>query len=365
MIKAINTRHGPLKLPAFLPDATRGVVRSLDAHDLEQCGVSGLVLNTYHLMLHPGSRCIQQLGGAHRFMDWHKPVLTDSGGFQIFSLIHQNPKYGSVRKNEIIFRSAFNQKKQKLTPEKSIRIQANLGADILMCLDDCPHPAASVIDNQNSVERTITWAHSCKDEFERIYADHDHSQKRPLLFGIIQGGNELELRQRSAEVLLEIGFDGFGFGGWPLDANQHLLQETLGLTAQLMPDHLPKYAMGIGKPENIVACYKMGYTLFDCALPTRDARHGRLFIFTETKARSLVSGKAFYRTIYLQDTKYLRESGPISENCDCFCCQNYSLAYLHHLYMIRDGLAKRLATIHNLRFYTQLMEKLSTIINGK
>jgi len=360
--KAISTRHGALGLPVFLPDATRGIVRGLDTRDLEQCGVSGLVVNTYHLMLHPGSRRIQQLGGCHQFMNWQKPILTDSGGFQIFSLIHQNPKYGTIRKNEIIFRSAFDQKKQILTPEKSIRIQANLGADILMCLDDCPHPAASASDNLKSVERTIAWAQLCKAEFEEIYATQPHD--RPLVFGIIQGGNDRELRQLCAEALIGIGFDGFGFGGWPLDDNQQLLEETLALTAQLMPDHLPKYAMGIGKPENIVACIKMGYKLFDCALPTRDARHGRLFAFSETNER-VWSGQNFYKTIYLQDSKHLHAAGPISENCDCYSCQNYSLAYLHHLYMIRDSLAKRLATIHNLRFYTRLMDKLSTILNGK
>ncbi|MBN1348346.1 tRNA guanosine(34) transglycosylase Tgt [candidate division KSB1 bacterium] len=355
MTPTLRTQHGILELPAFLPDATRGVVRSLDAIDLERCGIPGLVVNTYHLMLHPGAKRIRQLGGCHHFMNWHKPILTDSGGFQIFSLIHQNPKYGSIRKNEIIFRTEIGGRKQLLTPEKSIRIQANLGADIMVCLDDCPKTDASDDENQLAVARTVAWAKLCKAEFDKLF--DKKADDRPLLFAVIQGGTSFDLRRRCAEELLAMGFDGFGFGGWPLDAQRGLLTDTLSFTANLIPDEFPKYAMGIGKPENIAACFEMGYTLFDCALPTRDARHGRLFVFTDSHFSGFTDG-SFYRAVYLQDSQHLHHSEPLSDICDCHCCRNYSLAYLHHLYMIGDSLASRLATIHNLRFYSMLMEKL-------
>jgi len=374
----LQTPHGELRLPAFLPDATRGVVRGLDARDLEACGVPGLVVNAFHLAQRPGSRCVQGLGGVHALMDWRRPIIADSGGFQILSLIRQNPGLGSITNKEAIFRTARGAKAQRLSPEKSIQIQLRLGADILVCLDDCTHPDDPPAEQAASVARTIAWAERCKAEFEKGLRSRGKVKvkgeakrdlqspslprslslsrslpPRPLLFAVIQGGNEPELRRRCASELAAMGFDGYGFGGWPFDAQGHLLTDILALTAELMPDDRPKYALGIGNPRALIACTKMGYSLFDCALPTRDARRGRLYAFRSREPDDLA-----YDRIYIRDAARRRDGGPVSEVCDCVCCRSYSRAYLHHLFAIHDALAARLATIHNLRFYSALLDRL-------
>jgi len=347
----LHTKHGVLKLPAFLPDATRGVVRSLDSQDLKICGIQGLVINAYHLMLSPGAKLLRQMGGCHVYMNWDMPLLSDSGGFQIFSLIRQNAKLGTIRENKVIFKFADG-KKKIITPEKCIRIQFHLGSDIMMCLDYCTHPEDTSEVQLESVNRTISWAKLCKKEYDK----HKQEKRRTLIFAIIQGGNDKKLRQLCADFLKDIGFDGYGFGGWPLDSKGNLLIDILGYTAEMMPDELPKYALGIGKPENIVACARLGYNLFDCVIPTRDARHLRLYIFNADDLESVdLARNDFYRCLYIQDKKHIKDSNPVSNLCDCFCCKNYSRAYLRYLFKIKDTLAYRLATIHNLRFYINLM----------
>ncbi|HUT35322.1 MAG TPA: tRNA guanosine(34) transglycosylase Tgt [Planctomycetota bacterium] len=347
----LHTAHGDVALPAFFPDATRGVVRGLDAADLEACGVPGLVVNAFHLGNRPGSRTVQSLGGVHALMGWQRPVIADSGGFQIFSLIRQNPKLGSITNKEAIFRSAEGQKTQRLSPEKSIQIQLRLGADILVCLDDCTHPAAPRDEQAAAVARTIAWAERCKAEFERgLAARKAGAAARPLLFAVIQGGNEPELRRRCAASLVAMGFDGYGFGGWPFDSDGRLLADTLALTADLMPADKPRYALGIGSPAALVACVRMGYDLFDCSLPTRDARRGRLYVLRD-------EGLACDR-LYIRDRAHRRDGTPVSAACDCLCCRGHTRAYLHHLFAVGDALAWRLATIHNLRFYTTLLARL-------
>lgn len=352
----LETAHGELSLPAFMPDATRAVVRGLDSHDLEACGAPALMLNIFHLSVHPGVRLIQSLGGHHAFMNWHKPIATDSGGFQVFSLIRQDPRFGTITKDGAIFRLSERDRKRKLTPEKAIQRQLQLGSDIVMCLDDCTDAATPYAEQEASVTRTVAWATRCKAEFERLVAERN-GVPRPLLFAIIQGGGDKGLRRRCAEALLEIGFDGYGLGGWPLDAEGRLLADIIAYTAELSPDNLPRFALGVGKPENVVTCARLGYHLFDCTIPTRDARHRRLYIFQADRLDDVdLSRDDFYSALYIQDEKYARDPGPVSEVCDCLCCTSYSRAYLHHLYAIRDTLATRLGTIHNLRFYTQLME---------
>jgi queuine/archaeosine tRNA-ribosyltransferase len=367
------------------------------------------VVNAFHLSQRPGSRAVEAVGGIHALMDWRGPIAADSGGFQIFSLIRQNPKLGSITNKEAIFRTAQGGKAQHLSPEKSIQIQLRLGADILVCLDDCTHPDDPPAEQAASVARTIAWAERCKAELEQWLAarrpvNRDASASlgmttedgatpnscpspsgrgegegassvrttrsgskgpspqpspqgrgrvagsRPLLFAAVQGGADRELRRRCAGELVEMGFDGYGFGGWPFDSRGRLLTDILALTAELMPDDKPKYALGIGSPAALIACAKMGYDLFDCALPTRDARRGRLYVF---RGDGLEHGR-----LYIRDAKHRRDGGPISAVCDCLCCRCYSRAYLHHLFAIRDALAWRLATIHNLRFYTTLIERL-------
>jgi queuine tRNA-ribosyltransferase len=360
--RIIRTAHGALALPAFLPDATRAVVRSVDSDDLEACGVTGLVVNTFHLATRPGAGLIKRAGGVHRFMGWQRPVVSDSGGFQLLSMIRTNPRYGAVSDRGIHFVNVDRGgEKLKFTPQKSIQVQFDLGADVAICLDDCPRPDASAAENAEAVRRTVLWARQCRAEFDRLAAVRlGAGGVRPLLFGVIQGGDDPQLRADCAGALLELGFDGYGFGGWPLDAEGRLAEETLALTARLMPDGLPRFALGVGKPENVVRGRQMGYDLFDCVLPTRDARRGRLYVFDAPDAAAVnVFDEGFYRFVYVGDDRHKRDSRPVSTACDCHCCRNYSLSYLHHLFEIRDALAYRLATMHNLRFYVRLMNQLS------
>jgi len=351
--------HGQLPLPAFLPDATRGVVRAVDSVDLEQCGVRAVMMNAFHLMSRPGSSTIRALGGLHQMCGWRRPIFTDSGGFQIYSLIRQNPKYGSLTSKGITLRPPGSLRKFHLTPEKSVQLQLSYGADVVICLDDCTHVDDALQVQRESVKRTLDWARRCKAEFQRIVDQKEiPPEQRPLLLAVIQGGGSHELRQQCADALLEVGFDGFGFGGWPLDSQGNLLTDILVYTRELVPPDLPMHALGVGHPANVVACARMGYGLFDSAMPTRDARHGRLYVFL-TKTSGELAGD-WFSYVYINDNKYIRDSTPVSRFCDCLCCSHYSLAYLHHLFQINDSLALRLATIHNLRFMAQLVEHLRT-----
>ena len=355
MLNTLKLNHGIVPLPSFFPDGTHGVVRCVDSKDLVDCHVSGLVMNSYHLLSKPGLSVLRKFKGLHAFSGWDKPIITDSGGFQVFSLIRENPKYGEICNNEIIFRPDRGNRKIILTPEKSIASQFIYGSDVMMCLDYCTHPDDSYETNAFSVDVTIKWAKRCKQEYEnQLTMRKIPKERRPLLFGIIQGGSFFDLREKCADALKEIGFDGYGFGGWPVNGKGELIEDVLAFTASLMPDETPKYGMGLGKPDGIIKCFNMGYNLFDCVIPTREARHNRLYVFeSDLSADSLA-----YKHHYILDEKHIRDTSPISELCDCLTCRKYSKAYLYHLYKVGDSLAYRLATIHNLRFYTQLMEKL-------
>lgn len=343
MIKLLKTNHGDIELPTFFPDGTLGVVKGVDSKDLEAAKVEGLVINAYHLLTTKASAPI------HELMNWKRPIITDSGGFQVMSLVHKNPKLGKITDEGVTFKMPGGPK-IILTPEKSIQTQLQLGADLLITLDDCTYPDQSLKDQERSVERTIAWAKRCKTEFAQGLALRSEAgPSSPLLFAVVQGGNNKKLRKYCATELLKIGFDGYCYGGFPVDSKGKFLSGILKYVAGLLPDDKPKYAMGIGRPENIVECAKFGYQIFDCVIPTREARHKKLYIF---------DGKGLYSTIYIGSGKYQNDKEPISLVCDCFTCQNYSKAYLHHLFKIGDSLAGRLATIHNLRFYSMLMEKL-------
>jgi queuine tRNA-ribosyltransferase len=351
----LSTAHGVVPLPTFFPDATRAVVRTVDAEDLRRCGVPGLVVNAFHLASTPGVGLIKSQGGVHRFMDWDGPIIADSGGFQAMSMIRENARYGTISDGGITFANpdAGGRRRLRLTPEKCVQIQFDLGADIMMCLDDCPRPDADASGVADAVRRTVAWAGRCKREYERQLAIRRlEGMDRPLLYGIIQGGYDPDKRRQCAEQLWPMGFDGYGFGGWPLDPEGSLAEGTLAVTASLMPDALPKYALGVGSPANIVRCWEMGYRVFDCVLPTRDARHRRLYV------EDPEAGPYAYSFLYLQDDVHKRDARPVSEVCDCPCCARYSRSYLHHLFRIGDGLAQRLATMHNLRFYARLVERL-------
>jgi queuine tRNA-ribosyltransferase len=364
MHKALHLPHGQLDLPEFLPDATKGLVRSVDSRDLEDCGIRGVVMNTFHLMRNPGSSTIQSLGGLHAMSGWSGPIVTDSGGFQIYSLIRQNPKFGSLSNKGAIFRQQGSGRKFNLTPEKSIQLQVAYGADILFCLDDCTHVDDPYEIQAESVERTIDWARRCKAEFQRLIAATRYpGDTHPLLFAVIQGGGYHELRQRCAQALLESGFDGYGYGGWPLDAQGNLLVDLLAQTRALIPPKYPMHALGVAHPKNVLEAIRLGYELADGAMPTRDARHARLyrFNFDPAEAGSSFTGE-WFSFIYMRDDKHVKNSNPISPYCDCLLCSRYSTAYLHHLFNIGDSLAFRLATIHNLRFMAQLTSHLRSSV---
>lgn len=349
-----------LRLPAFFPDGTYGVVRCVDGEDLRRVQVPGVVMNTYHLLTKPGVKTIRALGGLHQMAGWDRPILTDSGGFQVFSLIRENPKYGEIRAHEIIFRPERGQEKLILSPEKCIGSQMAFGSNIQMCLDFCTHPSESAETQQKSVDVTIEWGARCREAFDALVREKKlEGPDTPKLFAIIQGGEDEGLRRRCAEGLRAIGFDGYGFGGWPLDASGALMTDILRLTADLMPEETPKYAMGLGRPEGIAACFQMGYTLFDCVIPTREARHGRLYTWREDPRQAEIDETGqFYRFHYALDDRHMADRRPVDAHCDCPLCQTYSRGYLRHLFKLGDGLGLRLATLHNLRFYTRLMQEL-------
>lgn len=356
----VTLPHGQLVLPTFLPDATLGVVRAVDSVDLVNCGIQGVVMNIFHLMQHPGSSTVQALGGLHEMCGWPHPILTDSGGFQAYSLIRQNAKYGKLTNDGIVFQPDGAARKYQLTPEKCIQLQMSYGADIIMCLDDCTHVDDPVETQQESVRRTIAWAKRCRQEFDRLLKQKKFGAgQRPLLFGVIQGGGSLALRQECAEALLAIGFDGYGYGGWPLDAEGKLLADVLAYTRTLVPAIYPMHALGVGHPASIATCVAMGYGIFDSALPTRDARRGRLYTFTSANVQPTAYQADWFRFLYVTDDKYIKTNEPISEHCDCLTCQNYSRGYLKHLYTANEAAFMRLTTIHNLRFMMQLMARLS------
>ncbi len=354
-LRALRLPHGELQLPAFLPDATHGVVRSVDSADLESVGTQAVVMNTFHLMQRPGSSTVQALGGLHRMSGWPWPIMTDSGGFQAYSLIRQNPRQGKLTSQGIVFQPEGAGRKFQMTPEKTVQLQVAYGSDIVVCLDDCTHPDDSLEAQQESVRRTIAWAKRCRREFDRLMLEKRlQPDRRPLLFGVVQGGRSRELRRQCAEALLEIGFDGYGYGGWPLDSEGSLLGDMLAYTRELIPAQFPLHALGVGHPNSVIECARMGYQMFDSALPTRDARRGRLY-------RSAEGGEPdqAFAFLYIEDDKHIKTDQPIDTACDCLCCRRYSIGFLHHLFRVKDSACLRLATLHNLRFMNRLMARLS------
>ena len=358
-VNSLQLLHGKLDFPVFMPDATFGVVRTIDSRDLEAIHIRAVVMNTFHLMQRPGSSTIQSLGGLHKMSSWPHPIITDSGGFQAYSLIRSNAKFGKMDERGIIFQPEGSSRKFQLTPEKGIQLQLAYDADVVICLDDCTHVDAPRSEQELSVGRTIAWAKRARAEFDRQISQKKLAADRvPKLFAVIQGGGEFDLRKRCAETLLELGFDGYGFGGWPLDSEGQLLSEILEYTRSLVPQEFPIHALGIGHPHNVLSGYRMGYGIFDCAMPTRDARHGRLYTFTQPAGSPGSLSGDWLKYLYINDEQHIKADWPVSPFCDCPTCQHYSLGYLHHLFKLNDGLFLRLATLHNLRFMTQLTERI-------
>lgn len=346
-------------LPQYFPDATLGVVRSLDSRDLKKVGIKGLVVNTFHLRQQPGITTLTKLGGIKKLMNWEGLITSDSGGFQLFSLIQKHPDMGKIIDDGVfLYHGKHKQSKEVFSPEKSIQLQFAIGSDIMICLDDFTPDEAPEARIKQSVKRTIEWAGRCKTEFEIQLKKYGfNNKKRPILLAPIQGHRNFKLRKKCAQELMQIEFDGYGLGGWPFQPNGEFDYEMSQINADLTPDDKLRFALGIGKPENIVRLHQMGYDLFDCVLPTRDARHKRLYVFTQDPALiDFNQKKKWYEYLYLDRGSLKQDQQSLSQFCDCPTCLSHSRAYLHHLFKIKDSTAHRLATLHNLRFYARLME---------
>ena len=354
----LSCNHATLQLPQYLPDATFGQVRGLSAEGVARCGMQAMMMNTFHLMQKPGATTVKSLGGLHAMTGWNKAIFSDSGGFQAYSLIRQNARFGHFDENGLLYKPANGTRKYLLTPEKCMQLQLSFGTDVLFCLDDCTHIDDDKEQQELSVERTVRWAKRCRVEFDRLLDEKRMpAEERPKLFGVVQGGNSPELRRRCAEALLEIGFEGYGYGGWPLDSQGNLVEEMVFLIRDLIPEDYPLHALGIGHPPYVARCAAHGYGIFDSAMPTRDARHSRLYTFNYLPDKTdLFEKKDWFGYVYAQDKRYIKTSQPIEESCDCPACQTYSLGYIRHLYKLNDSLYQQLATQHNLRFMVRLMD---------
>ena len=327
----ITTGHGTIETPVFMPVGTQAAVKTLTPEELKENDTSIILSNTYHLFLRPGNKLIKNMGGLHKFMHWNGPILTDSGGFQVFSL----NKLTKIKEEGVYFNSHINGSKCFLSPEISMEIQQDLGADIVMAFDEpVPYPS-SYEYAKNSNEMNSRWAERCKKR---------HSEENQALFGIIQGAMFKDLRKQSAENILEIGFDGYAIGGLSVGEPKDLMLEFVDYTAPLLPEEKPRYIMGVGTPTDIIKGILCGIDMFDCVLPTRNARNGTLFTS---------EGK-----VIIKNSKYTDDESPPDPICLCYTCRHYSRAYLRHLFVAQEILSLRLNTIHNVYFYNNLMKQI-------
>jgi len=328
----LRTAHGIVDTPCFMPVGTRATVKGVTPKQLrEEIGAQIILANTYHLLLRPGHRLVGRLGGLHRFMAWDGPILTDSGGFQVFSL-------ASLRKmteEGVEFRSPVDGDRHLLTPELAVEIQEVLGADIIMAFDECTPYPVSPAEARKSLQLTARWA--ARSKAARRREDN-------LLFGIVQGGMFPELRRESAELTREVGFDGYALGGLSVGEEKELMYEMIGVSAPLLPAERPRYLMGVGKPEDIVTAVAAGIDMFDCVLPTRNARNGMYFTW---------SGP-----LTIKQSRYRDDESAVDPGCRCYTCRHFSRAYLRHLFTSGEILSAVLATIHNLHFYQQLLAEI-------
>lgn len=328
--------RGVVDTPAFMAVGTYGAVKALTSEDIEATGTQIILGNTFHLMLRPGVEIIRAHGGLHEFMNWSRPILTDSGGFQVWSLASQR----TVEEEGVRFRSPVDGEEVFLTPEKAVAIQQGLGSDIIMCLDECTEYPVAEDRARTSMELSLRWARRCRDA-------HDD---RAALFGIVQGGMYTELREASLEGLVETGFDGYALGGLSVGESKQERQAVLDSIARRLPAAQPRYLMGVGTPEDIVRAVASGIDMFDCVLPTRNARNGHLF------TRQGV--------VRIRNSRYSDDTGPLDKTCGCYTCHNYSRAYLKHLDRCGEILGARLNTIHNLHYYQELMRELREAIRA-
>ena len=327
--------RGTIETPAFMPVGTYGTVKSMKPEEVEALGAEIILGNTFHLMLRPGTEIIQKHGDLHDFMNWKKPILTDSGGFQVFSLA----KIRKITEEGVHFRSPVNGEKFLLSPESSMQIQRELGSDIVMIFDECTPYPATLSEARESMELSLRWAKRSKLA---------HADNPAALFAIVQGGMYEELRSQSAEGLIDISFDGYAIGGLSVGEPKHERDKILEHTTPLLPQDKPRYLMGVGKPADIVESVKRGIDMFDCVIPTRNARNGNLF--------------TRYGEMNIRNSKHQHDTRPIDEKCGCYTCQNYSRSYLRHLDKCKEILGAHLNTIHNLYYYQELMRDIRKAI---
>ena len=332
----VHLNHGVVQTPAFMPVGTYGTVKGMLPRDIEAIGADIILGNTFHLWLRPGTEVIDKFGGLHKFMHWDKPILTDSGGFQVFSL-------GAMRKiteEGVNFKSPIDGAKVFLSPEKSMQIQYRLNSDIVMQFDECtPYPATHD-EAKKSLELSLRWGQRCLDEHQNLGSTN-------ALFGIIQGSMYEDLRRQSLEGLLGIGFDGYAIGGLSVGEPKDEMMAVLDYIPDAMPADKPRYLMGVGKPEDLVEGVRRGVDMFDCVMPTRNARNGHYFVTGDAGNAGVVR---------IRNSQYRTDEGPLDPECDCYTCQNFSRAYLSHLNKCKEMLGAQLATIHNLRYYQRLMQ---------
>jgi len=345
--------------PLFFPDATRGMVRSLDNQDVEVTGTKGVLVNTYHLWRMIPIERMRAMGGVKRFMNYQGLVISDSGGYQVMTLAKRAVGMGKVVEEGVWFKPP-GEPRMLLTPEKSIEYQLAMGTDLMVVLDDFTQVGATQREARETVERTIRWARRSKEAFEKECSRLKiPDEERPVLTAVNQGGKNLKLRKECNERLAEIGFNAYGHGGDGFTPEGKIDMEMTRVIAESAPKGSLLYGLGIGKPEDIVGCYLLGFRIFDCVLPSRDARHGRLYVY---KAGSIdeidITKEDFYEYYQPGKQKNANVMEPVSKACDCHTCRNYSRGYLYHLFQVKDALAWRLSTIHNLRFYAMLMERL-------
>lgn len=332
----IYTPHGEIDTPVFMPVGTQATVKAMTPEELKDMGAQIILSNTYHLYMRPGEALVEKAGGLHKFMNWDRAILTDSGGFQVFSLSNLR----DIKEEGVTFKSHIDGSKHFISPEKAVAIQNALGSDILMCFDEClPYPCEKEYAKM-ALDRTIRWAKRCKEAHKDV--------ERQSLFGIIQGGMFKELRERSVKEVTEIDFPGYSIGGLSIGEPKPMMYEVLDWTAHLLPENKPRYLMGVGSPDCLIEGAIRGIDMFDCVLPTRIARNGTVF----TSHGKLV----------IRNAEYAEDFLPLDTECDCYTCRNYSRAYIRHLFKAKEILAARLATIHNLYFLIKLMEKVRQAI---
>ncbi len=332
----VHTPHGSFETPAFMPVGTQATVKTMSPEELKAMNAGIILSNTYHLWLRPGNDVIKEAGGLHKFMNWDRPILTDSGGFQVFSL----SEFRNIKEEGVHFRNHMNGDKLFLSPEKAMHIQNDLGSDIMMAFDECPPFPATHEYMKSSVERTSRWAERCLEA-------HQRPQDQGL-FGIIQGGEFEDLRKQSAQDLVSLDFPGYAIGGLSVGEPKDVMNRALEFTTPLMPADKPRYLMGVGSPDSLIDGAIRGIDMFDCVLPTRIARNGTLMTST---------GR-----LNIKNAAFKRDFGPIDEKCDCYTCTNYSRAYVHHLIRADETFGIRLTSYHNLQFLLNLMEQVRQAI---